>query len=97
MSLEKDFHREMVNIYNLAIKHCNYRATRFIQMVANEGGLKTAKKLLIDKKVNDGFLKLHECDRLDLTVETLVLNAKYSSLFTNEELENARETLSNYW
>ncbi|WP_066309180.1 hypothetical protein [Bacillus sp. FJAT-29814] len=96
MSAEQDFHKAMVDIYNLALKHCHYRATRFLQMVANEGGLKTAKKLLKENKISDGFMNLLQNNRLDLTVEALVIKVEFKHLFTDTEIEEATQRLKNY-
>lgn len=96
MTTEQDFHKAMINIYQLALKHCNYRATRFLQMVANEGGLETAKKLLLENKISDGFMELLQNNRLDLTVEALVIKDEYRHLFSDSEIEEATQRLINY-
>lgn len=94
--LEISFHNDMLTIYRNAKKECGYNATRFLQMVAIDGGLKTAKRLLGTKEPSDGFTKLWECHRLDLTVENLVSQAKYKELFTSEEIIIAQERLMAY-
>lgn len=94
--LEMDFHKEMLAIYRNAKEGCGYNATRFRHMVANEGGLKTAKKLLATSEPSDGFTALWECGRLDLTVECLIIQPKYQSLFSSAEISIARERLSQY-
>ena len=94
--IEVTFHNEMLEIYRNAKEECSYSATRFLQMVANDGGLKTAKLLLATKAPSDGFTKLWECGRLDLTVENLVIQAKYKDLFTAEEIIVAEERLRAY-
>ncbi|OCA90395.1 hypothetical protein A8F94_00410 [Bacillus sp. FJAT-27225] len=97
MSLERRFHQAMIGVYTEALKQCNYKATRFLQMVSNEGGLKTAKKLLSEtNKVSDGFMNLLEHNRLDLTVEALVLNEKFQPLFTEAEINEAKYRLEQY-
>jgi hypothetical protein len=93
---EQYFHKAMIDIYKLALKHCNYRATRFLQMVSNEGGLRTAKSLLKDEKISDGFISLLENNRLDLTMEALVIKKECSHLFTEDEINTARDRLLNY-
>ena len=45
-SLENKFHEEMNNIYFTAKKELKYNASRFVQLVAREGGLKAAKQLI---------------------------------------------------
>ncbi len=94
--LEIDFHKDMLTIYRRAKDECGYNATRFLQMVANDGGLKTAKKLLATNEPSDGFTELWRKHRLDLTVENLVLNPKYRILFSVEEVTIARERLNSY-
>ena len=94
--LENIFHKEMLAIYRNAKQECGYNATRFLQMVANDGGLRTAKLLLATRDPSDGFTKLWECGRLDITVENLVLQAKYKDLFSAEEIIIAEERLRAY-
>lgn len=91
--LETEFHIEMINIYYTAKEACNYNATRFLQMVSETGGYKTAQKLLSSGEPGEGFTTLWECGRLDLTVEALVLIQKYRALFTEQEIEIARDRL----
>ncbi|MBY0120919.1 EVE domain-containing protein [Bacillus sp. S/N-304-OC-R1] len=91
--LSVDFHKEMLIIYDKS-KTIGYVPTKFRQMVANEGGLRTAKKLINSKNLSDGFAELARLGRLDLTVESLILQRKYKPLFTKEELLIARERLS---
>lgn len=94
--LELDFHKEMLEIYRRAKEECGYDATRFLQMVANDGGLITARKLLATDGPSDGFTELWRNHRLDLAMENLVLKQKYRSLFTEQEIDIARERLQTY-
>lgn len=91
--LEAGFDRDMRLIYEEAKTECNYNATRYLQMVNEYGGLQTAKKLLASTEPQYGFAKLWECGRLDLTVEALVTKEKYRSLFTDDEIEEAKRRL----
>jgi len=95
-ALEKAFHHDMLQIYQRAKEECGYNATRFLQMIANYGGLKTAQKLLATPNPSEGFEVLWEFQRLDLSMENLVLNPKYRSLFTEEEIATAKERLKAY-
>jgi hypothetical protein len=47
--LERLFHNEMLHIYERARTECHYTATRFLQMVVEQGGLAAAKALLHGK------------------------------------------------
>jgi hypothetical protein len=95
-SLEDQFHRDMVGIYETAKKELRYNASYFIQMVAEHGGLKAARKLLAASEPSSGFTVLWEHHRLDLSVESLVLRPDYYSLFTDQEREIARTRLADY-
>ncbi len=84
------FDREMMQIYVRA-KQIDYTATRFHQMLTQHGGVETARRLL--PRMSDGFAELWQRKRLDLTVEALVLQPQWKSLFSQNELETARERL----
>jgi hypothetical protein len=94
--LEDRFHRDMVGIYETAKRELHYNASYFIQMVAEHGGLKTAQKLLWTADVSSGFTVLWEHQRLDLSVEALVLQEKYDPLFTDGDRKIARDRLEQY-
>jgi len=93
-ALEDKFHQAMIGIYVAAADECNYRAKAFLSMVVEMGGLAAAKQLLSTSEMQSGLLELFECGRLDLTVETLVLNDEYRELFTRGELAEAERRLS---
>lgn len=91
--LEDKFHDAMLDLYRVAKKECRYDAKVFLDMVLTDGGVKTAQKLLADQTMQYGFRKLYECERLDLTVECLVLNRRFAKLFNRRELAEARRRL----
>lgn len=86
----------MVEIYETAKREVGYNATRFMQMVADIGGVATARLLLQSEQVSDGFTALWEHRRLDLSVEARVLRDEFASLFDDCELETARRRLADY-
>lgn len=94
--LEEQFHKAMIQVYENAKRYCKYNATYFLRMVSEKGGLVTAKQLIMSENPSDGFAKLWECGRLDLTVEAVALKPIYASLFTEEELACARDRLQKH-
>ena len=88
------FHEKMISIYLKAKTECNYNATRFLQMVSEQGGLEAAKSLLHVDGYSDGLVTLWEQGRLDLTMEALVLQKPWDSLFLEEELNIAQKRLN---
>jgi len=90
------FHREMVGIYDAALRlNPPYKAKAFLQMLGNIGGKATADKLLGAAKPSSGFtdLYLRGPNCLRLSVEYLVLKNPWRSLFTDEQLAVARKRL----
>lgn len=96
VDLKKEFHKDMITIYQKAKRECGYNANRFLQMVVTQDGLTVAKGFIHRNQPTDGFTTLWELGRLDLTVESLILNPKYKELFTTEEIETVRELLRQY-
>jgi len=91
--LEAEFHEAMLNVYRRAKSECGYNATRFLQMVSEQGGLQAAKTLLYKEGYSDGFVELWQYGRLDISMEALILREPWSSLFTAEELAIAHRRL----
>jgi len=54
-ALESKFNGDMQNIYIIAKKELGYKATRFLQLVSEKGGLQAAKILISKDGGTDGF------------------------------------------
>ena len=91
--VERKFNVAMMDIYKTAKKECGYNATRFMQMVAEKGGVAAAKQLIAKNGGTDGFATLWEHGRLDLSVEAHVLKEEYRELFSDEERKMCRDRL----
>lgn len=94
--VERQWHRTMVTIYETAKRELGYNATRFLQMVSEQGGLAAAKQLLWSDRPSDGFTFLWEHHRLELTVEAHVLHDEFISLFTDDDRQRALDRLQQY-
>jgi hypothetical protein len=95
-NLEDQFHKEMIDVCQNALRDCTQRAAYFLELVGRQGGVETVKKLLQSNDIEHGFTALWKCGRLDLIFEYLVLQPKYTDLFTDEEKEMARNRLKEY-
>lgn len=94
--LEQQFHHAMLGLYDAAAKlKPPFRSQRFLNMVREHGGRATAVQLLAGVRPSDGFteLFLRGKDKLKLTVEYLVLQEEWKSLFSAEQLAIARKRL----
>ena len=95
--LETDFDLAMMDIYVRAKAEANYTASIFHRMLMERRGLATAKALINDPNVSQGYTALWERGRLDLTVEAVVVDhERWHPLFENAELERARKRLREY-
>ena len=83
----------MKDVYVRAKSEANYTARYFVGMLSGYGGLGTASGCSRSTEVSSGFAALYERDRLDLTVEALVVKPEFASLFTDEEIDIARQRL----
>ena len=57
--------------------------------VAEADALKTAQRILSGSRLSDGFNALQGMGRLDLTLEALVIDKRFTGLFTDEEANEA--------
>lgn len=87
--------REMLEIHADA-KEIGYNASRFIQMVNEQGALPAAKSLISAIQPSEGFTKLWELQRLDISVEARALKPEYRALFEPAEIKACRERLAAY-
>ena len=94
--LENEFDIAMENIYYRAKDEVGYTAKRFFDMLTDYHGIETARKLVNADKPSDGYTVLWMKKRLDLTVEALVIQEKWKTLFEPEEIERARNRLREY-
>jgi hypothetical protein len=84
----------MVSIYETAKRELSYNATRFVQMISEQGGLTTVKQLLWSSTPSEGLTTLWECRRLDLTVEAHVLKTEFA--LHRADRDQARDRLEAY-
>lgn len=57
--------------------------------VTPEDALKTARRTLSGSRLSDGFTALQGKGRLDLSLEALVIDKRFTQLFTDEEANEA--------
>ena len=57
--------------------------------VSEADALKTARRTLSGNRLSDGFNQLLACGHLELSLEALVVDKRYTALFTDEEANEA--------
>lgn len=60
-----------------------------IRPVAPGEALKSAQRILSGRRLSDGFNQLQAKGRLDLSLEALVIDKRFTGLFTDEEANEA--------
>ena len=92
MSLESEFEDALRGTYEAARKR-GYVATYFLQMLAEHGGVETAKRLLAKSEPQAGLFELWDRGILNESMEAVVLQDKFQDLFTADELAEAHRRL----
>lgn len=57
--------------------------------VSPEEAMKTAHRTLSGSRLSDGFNALQRCGHLELSLEALVIDKRFTALFTDEEANEA--------
>ncbi|KKC06287.1 hypothetical protein AWC17_08380 [Mycobacterium nebraskense] len=94
--LEADFSQRMKAVYDRGRSEAGYNASYFLSMLSQYGPKETAHKLLASRAISDGFAELWERGRLDLTVEALVVEPRFSELFSEKEIAIAQRRLAKF-
>lgn len=92
VNLEGQFHRAMISVYENAKEH-DYFATYFKRKPDEYQGVETAKRLLAKTEIQEGLMKLWEMKLLDQSMEALVIQNRFSPLFKDDEVAEARRRL----
>lgn len=87
------FHDKLLESVTISKNELHYNPTYFLRMLGELGCLETAKQLIMSKTYSEGFTKMWEYGRLDLTVEAIALQKDFEGLFTTEVLKVAEKKL----
>jgi hypothetical protein len=73
-----------------------YRPADFLSLLTGIGAVAACRTVIASTKIPDGFLRLLNLRRLELTTEATVLGGPWKVLFEDEILEAARHRLRLY-
>ena len=85
MGIETEFANSVEHALSEAEKVCQLRVTDLRIMILKHGHLEAVKRLLQSQKMSEGFAKLVNASRLDLSVESVALQTKFKPLFADDE------------
>ncbi len=89
---ERSFHDALMDATR-ECKRLRYNPAYAPRMVVELGAVGACKRLPEESEVSEGFTRLWELRRLDLTVEAVVLRPEFASLFSPDERAVARQRL----
>lgn len=90
-AVERDLAAALRDIY-AKCDALGYRPTAMLEMVGRLGARETVRRL-VAQPMSEGFGRLAEMNRLDLAVESLVLDTRWDGVFTDDEQRIARRKL----
>ncbi|MCI0700339.1 MAG: hypothetical protein L0241_04595 [Planctomycetia bacterium] len=89
MSLEADFEQRLRDSIQASIA-LGYNPTRFVNMLDSYGGVGVAKRLVASGELQDGIKKIVAMGHPELSMESIMLEPQFASLFSQGELAAAR-------
>ena len=91
--LEDEFHRALENHVYADFKSHSFPMF-LLQAMRRHGGVFAAKQLLSISEDRAGLVQLGKQGRLDMSVESLMLQERWKPLFSVDELKLARKRLT---
>lgn len=91
LDLETQFHHAMISVADYAYEH--KFGIRFRQMIEAHGAVDTARRLLATREIQTGLMRLWEIESLNISMEALVVQERFRTLFTETEIAEARRRL----
>jgi len=91
--LEEEFDKAMLEVDKACRREIGFNAKQFRAIIAAHGGKEGDKKLLQSPRVQSGFEYLWKRNRLDLSMEAVIVNPKFQPLFTPSEISEAQHRL----
>ena len=89
MSLDADFEQRLRDAIRASIA-LGYNPTRFTNMLDAYGGVGVAKRLVASGELQDGIKKIVAMGHPELSMESIMLEAQFATLFARGELAAAR-------
>ncbi|TWP49148.1 hypothetical protein FKR81_26145 [Lentzea tibetensis] len=93
--LSIQFHRDLVRGVEELVRF-GYDGTFLGRMLAAQGGVATARRLIINNMPSYGLWRLSEIERMEMSVEAWVLLPRYESLFDKQLREKAARKLRQF-
>lgn len=91
--LVREFHRDMLAVARESGDVLGYAPTALLRIIDDLGGVEAARRIVGADTVSTAFVAQWEHNRLDLSVEHLLLDPEYEGLFSEQLVGRARHRL----
>src|SRR5947209_2905454 len=98
MSLADELTDALIDGYKRAGEEVGYWGHRYLRSIRNNGAVATATRMLRPRNTDQrkGLYALLDAGRTDLTLEAIILQPRFRTLFSPAELKEAAERLGQY-
>lgn len=93
MKIKEEFLLQAMKNAQTAMLEHGAPTKRLLQTLSERGGVETVQELCKRHRVSDGFDVLCKLNLGKLTLEALVIQGKYGTLFTDEEVNHCLDML----
>lgn len=93
MTLAQQFQKQAIAQAQTAMLAHGCPTKRLVETLQTKGGVETVQELCRRGRLSDGFDALQKCGHLEFTLEALVIQGKYGTLFTDEEVNGCLDAL----
>ncbi len=93
MTLAQQFQLQAIAQAQTAMLAHGCPTKRLMETLQEKGGVETARELCRRGRLSDGFDALKKCGHLELSLEALIIQGKYGTLFTDEEVNGCLDAL----
>ena len=96
MSSLRAFENAIKDTITRTLRETTYKPTQFMDMVQRNGAFDTCITLVRTEPPSEGFAKLWEMKRLDLTAEAQMIRPEFASVIPEEDVARAKKRLKAY-
>ncbi|MFV0313948.1 MAG: hypothetical protein ACK5I7_02470 [Anaerotignum sp.] len=89
MELEKIFSEEWTKRIEASHGMDDYNGARLLKNIEAYGGVSVARRMIGRDGSSENFEILKKNNRLDLSLESLIVKAEYADLFEDDEVNNS--------
>jgi hypothetical protein len=91
-----DFEKRVWSAIDTMKDEYDYTPTLLINMINDHGAVEAVKRLINNPKPSSGYTKLWELKALNLSMEAIILEKEWESIFSEEERLKAKKRLKEY-